>query len=106
MSVLTAEKPQPQSQVTETEAPAPRPAVLHYRLRALREPSVLSRVIEMFALRDLIPDRVECRLGGADGQELLIDVVVQDLDVTHGEHMAQRMRNIVPVTAVMLDLKP
>ena len=76
----------------------------YYRLTAMREPSVLSRVIEMFALRDLIPENVCClEIAGAE-PELVIQVQVRGLDRQHARHLAQRMRNIVPVREVTLEI--
>ncbi len=106
-------------QVAEPEAPAePKSSYLQavpvpdadavasfcYRLTAMREPSVLSRVIEMFALRDLIPEMVFCQEVAGETPELLIQVRVQGLDAQHACHLAQRMRNIVPVRDVGLEI--
>jgi len=71
-----------------------------YSLSAIREPSVLSRVIEMFALRDLIPHDVTCRVEEGHEPRLLIELQVRGLEAQHAQHLAQRMRNIVPVLAV------
>jgi len=90
---------------TEPETLSQTAAGFHYHLRAVREPSVLPRVLEMFALRDLIPYHVMCReVVGAD-PELLIDVRVRGLEADHARHLAQRMRNIVPVQQVALDIQ-
>jgi hypothetical protein len=93
---------------SETETPPQVAVDFHYHLRAQREPSVLPRVLEMFALRDLIPHHVICRevveTGAGVEAELLIDVRVRGLEVDHAQHLAQRMRNIVPVQQVALEL--
>ena len=97
MSVLEVERAAP----TLLNHPDPS---FHYSLRAYREPSVLSRVIEMFALRDLIPHQVDCREVAAEEAELQIDVAVRGLDPMHARHLADRMRNIVPVRQVALEV--
>jgi acetolactate synthase small subunit len=75
-----------------------------YSITALAEPSVLARVVEMFVLRDLIPASLTCRQQpGADGVEMLrIEVEVAGMHHQHAEHVAHRMRNIMPVAGVML----
>jgi len=78
---------------------------VHYRfaVTAALEPSVILRVMEMFAQRDLIPDRFNCRRTGGPEPALHIEVCVAGLDRQQAEHLALRMRNIMPVTSVMLD---
>jgi hypothetical protein len=90
---------------TDPETLAQTAAGFHYHLRAMREPSVLPRVLEMFALRDLIPHHVMCREVAGDDPELLIEVRVRGLEADHARHLAQRMRNIVPVKQVALDIQ-
>jgi acetolactate synthase small subunit len=70
---------------------------------AAAEPSVLSRVIGLFAQRDLIPHRLDCRRIDGPEPALQIEVSVAGLDRQHAEHLALRMRNIMPVTGVLLD---
>lgn len=75
----------------------------HFAVTSAREPSVLLRVLELFAMRDLIPAKVRCQ--HTDGPEpgLRIEVSVAGLERQQAEHLALRMRNIAPVTNVMLD---
>ena len=102
MSFLSAERNTPAEQLTKPSDPEPRlDQAFHYHLRALREPSVLPRVLEMFALRDLIPHHVAC---WEDDGGLVVDVHVRGLETQHARHLAQRMRNIVPVSQVALEL--
>ena len=90
---------------TEPETLSQTAAAFHYHLRAVREPSVLPRVLEMFALRDLIPHHVMCREGAGDDPELFIEVRVHGLVADHARHLAQRMRNIVPMQQVVLEIQ-
>jgi len=74
-----------------------------FRLRAAVDPSALSRVVEMFVLRDLIPARVSCeRLRRGDG-ELAIEVDVVDLDANVAEHLVRRMRQMPVVLTALLE---
>ncbi len=75
----------------------------HYVVTAAAEPSVMQRVAELFTLRDLIPDRFECRHIDDDEPTLHLEVAVSGLERQHAEHLAMRLRNIMPVTGVLLD---
>jgi len=83
-------------------APAAAPELWRYRVAAVLEPSVLPRVLELFTLRDLLPTEVNCRQVMTAEPELRIDVAVTGLDAQHAEHLAQRMRTMMPVTSVLL----
>lgn len=78
---------------------------VHYRytVTAAVEPSAALRVLEMFAQRDLIPNQLICRQIDGPEPSLHIEVSVAGLDHQHAEHLALRMRNIMPVTGVLLD---
>jgi hypothetical protein len=75
-----------------------------YRLRAVREPSVLPRVLEMFTLRDVIPSALSCRDCPQVAGEMLIELVADALTAQQAETIAARMRNVVPVLTVQLEL--
>lgn len=82
------------------EEPNPEPASSRYYVSAVADPSVLSRVVELFVLRDLIPSRVSCRRHAGD--ELRIDLEVAGLAEHEAGHVARRLRGIPTVTGVML----
>jgi len=84
----------------EEPNPEPAPASHRYHVRAVADPSVLSRVVEQFVLRDLIPDRVSCRRHGAD--ELRIDLEVAGLAEHEAGHVARRLSAFPSVTGVLL----
>jgi len=77
--------------------------VCRYRVAAVLEPSVLPRVLELFTLRDLVPSEVACRQVPKHEPELRIDVTVAGLDPDHAEHLAERMRTMMPVISVLLE---
>ena len=77
--------------------PAPRPH--HFTARAERKPSVLSRVVELFVLRDLIPTRVAC---DADANGIRLEVVVDGLDEVQANHVAQHIRQFPTVESLLL----
>lgn len=92
----------PQQTVTMPE-PVAETGAYRYRLRAVREPSVLSRVVEMFTLRDLIPNRLICHDCPEQAEEMLIDLVAGAMTAQQAENIAARMLNIVPVLTVLLE---
>ncbi|MEQ9641661.1 MAG: hypothetical protein RIM84_16680 [Alphaproteobacteria bacterium] len=80
---------------------APEPALAHqFTVTAHLEPSVLSRVVELFVLRDLIPHDVRCRQVG--NEALRIDVAVRGLAPDKAEHVAARIRQFPAVLSVLL----
>lgn len=84
--------------VSSNLEPAPVPS--RYHVRAVADPSVLSRVVEQFVLRDLIPSHVNCRRHAAD--ELRIELEVVGLAEQEASHVARRLRGIPTVTGVLL----
>lgn len=82
----------------------PRKAVLRrYCVSAAVDPSALSRVIELFALRDLVPARVSSRLVEGTDPELRIDVDVAGLADQEAEHVARRLAQFPCVLRVLMD---
>ncbi len=86
------------SLATSELAVAPEPAH-RFTVTAHLEPSVLSRVVELFVLRDLIPHDVHCR---SQGEELRVDVAVAGMDPDKAEHVAARIRQFPTVLSVLL----
>ncbi len=92
--------PKPKLDPTRRDAaPGPAPA-FHFSVRAVADPSVLSRVVEQFALRGLVPVSVQARRRGPD--QLQIELVVAGLGDQEADHVAALMRCFPTVTGVML----
>jgi len=70
-----------------------------YELAAMVDPGVLIRILELFALRNLVPHRVKSR---TLGDRLLIEVDVADVDDSEAERVAAKMRANVLVVSVRL----
>ncbi len=84
--------------------PRLQPGTHHFLIQAEPEASVLSRVLELFALRDLLPTEVSCKRSGDDGAgDLHIHIVIAGLPPEKAAHLTARMRNIIPVTRVVLE---
>ena len=58
-----------------------------FSLRSEVEPSVLPRVLEPFALRNLVPHSVSCR---QERGALAIEIVVAGLEISDIEHLTLR----------------
>ena len=85
--------------------PSANPTEPAYRfcVRSAVDPSVLSRVVELFALRDLVPHAVSSRLDDRREPELRIDVDVCGLGDNEAEHIARRIDQFMPVISVLLE---
>ncbi len=82
-------------------SPAQAAGLCHFSVRAAADSSVLSRVVELFALRDLLPERIRCERR-ADDAGVAIDLEVRGLTVQQADHLACRMRTFPAVTGVLL----
>lgn len=76
-----------------------------FSIQALAEPSVMPRVLELFAKLGLIPARWHSDLGGRRRDELTIDLQVQGLTDSQRDHTAKRLRSMVSVTSVLVSEK-
>ncbi|MGO1120336.1 hypothetical protein ACTL6U_16645 [Rhodovibrionaceae bacterium A322] len=76
-----------------------------FSIHALAEPGVMPRVLELFAKRNLIPQRWHSDRHGPDGQELSIDLQLHDLDSETGEYIARCLRQIFGVEQVLTSQK-
>jgi hypothetical protein len=101
-SVSTAESRTQDQQVHQHQQPVVAPSY-HFVITAEIEPSVLMRVLELFALRNIVPSRVESHLVEDSEAGLRIAVSATGIEQAEAENLALRMRNIMPVSQVMLD---
>ncbi|MCR9213050.1 MAG: hypothetical protein NXI13_04990 [Proteobacteria bacterium] len=74
--------------------------VAQFVIRADIEPSVLPRILENFALRNLTPLHLSAK---QDNGELTIELTVEGLSNTEEAHLQLRLQNILPVNSVNLD---
>lgn len=77
--------------------------VFRFCVRAVAEPSVLPRVLEMFTLRNLIPQQVQCRVCRDCPDEMELQVLAGSLTEVQAGTIAARMNNLVPVLHVGLE---
>lgn len=80
-------------------APEPSAAAAAFFLQASADPGVLPRVLELFAKRGLVPDRL--RSTTAAGRRLEVEVVVAGLGSETVEYIANCLRQVVGVELVL-----
>ncbi len=76
-----------------------------FSLVAVADPGVMSRVLQVFAKRGLMPSRWYSTVAGAAGEELAIDLQVAGLDPALKERLAEALRGLVGVRAVLTSEK-
>ena len=76
-----------------------------FSVHAAADPSVMPRVIDVFARRGLVPSALYSTLCGTVEEELQIDVQVNGLDRGGAEKLAQSLRQLVCVGAVLTSEK-
>jgi acetolactate synthase small subunit len=72
-----------------------------FAVHARAEPGVMPRVLELFAKRGLVPSSWHSSVGGADGDELTIDVQVRGMDAAVAEYVAACLRQLAYVEVVL-----
>jgi|HubBroStandDraft_5_1064220.scaffolds.fasta_scaffold717045_1 hypothetical protein len=72
-----------------------------FALSALPDPGMMSRVLEPFAKRGLVPSRWHAVCGGAGGEALVIDIQIVGLEPGLVELIAGNLRQIVGVESVL-----
>ena len=76
-----------------------------FSVQAIADPSVIPRVLALFAKRGLIPARLHSDLGGRHWDELTIDLQVHGLTRSQRDHSAAILRGMVYVTSVLVSEK-
>jgi len=83
---------------------SPYPLFVSFSIRALAEPGVMPRVVELFAKRGLVPQRWN---SAVSDQALSIDVQMTGLDSDLADYIARCMRLIHGVETVLtLESRP
>jgi len=71
--------------------------VAHFRIRSALDPSALPRILENFALRNLVPLSLSAR---QVQEEMVIELSVAGLSQREEAHLRLRLLNILPVTSI------
>lgn len=72
-----------------------------FSVHAAADPSVMPRVMEQFAKRGLVPCQWHSTLASEDGAALVIDIQIEGLEPALVPPIAQALRQIVYVDAVL-----
>jgi acetolactate synthase small subunit len=73
-----------------------------FSVTAQAAPGVLPRVLEYFAKRGLVPDRLEARRGGG---ELVVDIQVINMDPERAHYIGRCLDRIFEVDRVLVSEK-
>jgi len=65
----------------------------------------MSRVLEVFAKRGLVPSQWHSTLAGRNGEELHIDVQIADIDAMLARRLAETLRQVIAVRSVLVSEK-
>ena len=76
-----------------------------FSVSAAVDPSVMPRVLAVFAQLGLIPDKWYSMVGGPGAGKLHIDIQMGRLNGSQVEHLAQSIRRIVLVESVLTSEK-
>ena len=82
-----------------------RAGVFCFSIQAEAEPSVMSRVLELFAKRNLVPSRWVSDVIGPGGRELSIDLQVRGLSGDTAHFVARCLRQLHYVDSVLISEK-
>ena len=77
------------------------PLTACFSVQAATEPSVMARVLELFAKRNLVPSRLHADVGGPTGETLTIDIQMEGLEPELAAYMARCMRQIAYIDCVL-----
>ena len=77
------------------------PGIFCFSIHAQAEPGMMPRVLQLFAKRNLVPDRWHSDVSGGPGRDLSIDIQVAGVDAELGNYIARCLRQIPGVAAVL-----
>lgn len=80
---------------------APSQGIFCFSIHANADPGVMPRVLQLFAKRNLVPDRWHSDVSGGPGRDLSIDIQVAGVDTDLGNYIARCLRQIPGVSAVL-----
>ena len=72
-----------------------------FSIQANADPGVMSRVLELFAKRGLVPSSWHSRVGGIQDDELIIDLQMQGMVRSEADYVASCLRQIPDVDTVL-----
>lgn len=76
-----------------------------FSIQAVAEPGVMPRVLELFAKRNLVPQRWHSDVTGPSDRDLSIDLQVSGLDSQTADYVARCLRQVYGVDTVLTSEK-
>lgn len=76
-----------------------------FSVTAHADPSVMPRIMEVFAKRGLVPSHWHSRVVGSDGHDLQVDLQMAGMEATEAEQISQVLRQIIYVERVLTSFK-
>ena len=81
------------------------PPTACFSVQGQSHPQMMPRVLELFAKRGLVPASCHAATAGTHREELHIDLQVEDMGAELAEYVAQCLRQVVGVDAVLISEK-
>lgn len=78
-----------------------KPAARFY-VSAVADPGILPRVIQVFAKRGMIPNRIDITPIHPASSEIMLDIQIDDLEDHCPHHMAEVLRQIIGVESTCI----
>jgi len=85
--------------------PAPHCQTACFSVTAAADPGVLSRVLDIFAKRGLVPTRFLSVVAGHGSDEIHVDIQLTGADAELRDRLARSLRQIVSVRSVLTSEK-
>jgi hypothetical protein len=76
-----------------------------FSVTGMADPGLMSRIMELWAKRGLVPQRWHGGRTGPDGNDVYIDIETAELDAALAEQVASAMRCIFGVSQVLMSEK-
>ena len=93
------------SQHPRAVPPLPAVATHCFAIRADATPGMMSRVLELFAKRNLVPTKWHSAVIGGDGEDLQVDIQMEGIEAELAGYIARCLRQIYGVDSVLTSTK-
>ena len=102
MSLSDASRPSQQSRAL---APLAAAETHCFAIRADATPGMMSRVLELFAKRNLVPTKWHSAVFGPGGEDLQVDIQMEGIEAELAGYIARCLRQIYGVDSVLTSTK-
>ena len=102
MSLSDASRPSLHSRAL---SPLPAVATHCFAVRADATPGMMSRVLELFAKRNLVPTKWHSAVIGPNGDDLQVDIQMEGIEAELAAYIARCLRQIYGIDSVLTSTK-